>query len=462
MKVHQFRKINNKGFSHVETFLFVIVIALIVGIGGYVYTKHKSPAHAGSLCKGQTFQVGSTGTCVKDLQTLSVAFTGINIPINGAFNSTTKFNIIAFQKKAFPSNKTSWDGAVRLNTWSKLCSLVPLSKTQAVYDAQKAACGNTSFIVPTVKPTRTTYGFSNPTSIHADKNGNIWIGNRNFNNDWYAGTVVEFDSKGNFIYDYSIKEPTKITSDQNGNIWVSSMNTNITFEILDVNNSVYHGYINEYPSNQAFDIITDLNGNIWSLDLFGNITKFDSKKSFKSINYEIPGSSKTGFGQKITSDQNGNIWVTDSKYNSVIEMNSQGNLVKVYSDPSYGFNKPHSITSDQNGNIWVTNYNNNSVTEINSQGNLVKVYSDPSYGFNRPSDITSDQNGNIWVTNSNNNSVTEMNSQGNLVKVYSDPSYGFNNPHAITSDKNGNIWIVNSKTVTELNASTGSLVRIIK
>jgi len=49
MKVHQFRKINNKGFSHVETFLFVIVIALIVGIGGYVYTKHKSPAHAGGF-----------------------------------------------------------------------------------------------------------------------------------------------------------------------------------------------------------------------------------------------------------------------------------------------------------------------------------------------------------------------------------------------------------------------------
>ena len=49
MKVHQLRKINNKGFSHVETFLFVIVIALIVGVGGFVYTKQKSPAHAGGF-----------------------------------------------------------------------------------------------------------------------------------------------------------------------------------------------------------------------------------------------------------------------------------------------------------------------------------------------------------------------------------------------------------------------------
>jgi len=372
MKVHQFRKINNKGFSHVETFLFVIVIALIVGIGGYVYTKHKSPAHAGSLCKGQTFQVGSTGTCVKDLQTLSVAFTGINIPINGAFNSSTKLNIIAFQKKAFPSDKTRWDGAVRLNTWSKLCSLVPLSKTQAVYDAQKAACGNTSFIVPTVKPTRTTYGFNNPTSIYTDKNGNIWIGNRNFNNG-NAGTVVEFDSKGNFIYDYSVNAPTKITSDQNGNIWVANMGTNMTREILDVNNSVYHGYIDDRISNQAVDIIADVNGNIWSLGWAGILTKFDSKNSFKSINYEIP-NSKPGYVGSITSDQNGNIWVANSSNNSVTEMNSQGNLVKVYNDPSYGFNGFHGITSDQNGNIWITNSRGNSVTEINpSTGSLVRI-----------------------------------------------------------------------------------------
>ena len=43
-----FKKLNNKGFSHIETFLFVIVIVAITGVGFFVYSRNQ--AHAGSLC----------------------------------------------------------------------------------------------------------------------------------------------------------------------------------------------------------------------------------------------------------------------------------------------------------------------------------------------------------------------------------------------------------------------------
>lgn len=169
------RKLNQKGFSHFEAIVLIVVLVLIGAVGTFVYSRmHKS--HAGSNCKGQLLLVGSSGQCVKDAQTLSVAFTGIKMPIDGKYGPLTKTNILLFQTKAFPNAKTQWDGKVGPNTWGKLCSLIPLTKTQAVYNAQKDACGSTSFSVP-VTPTPTNYGFNNPLDITTDNHGHVWVAN---------------------------------------------------------------------------------------------------------------------------------------------------------------------------------------------------------------------------------------------------------------------------------------------
>jgi len=88
----------------------------------------------------------------------------------------------------------------------------------------------------------------------------------------------------------------------------------------------------------------------------------------------------------------------------------------------------------------------------------VVVYRVLAGGFNGPNAIASDGT-DIWVANAAGDSVTELNaSDGSLVRT----SYRFINPDAIASDGT-HIWVANNAGawVTELNARDGSLVRIL-
>jgi hypothetical protein len=65
----------------------------------------------------------------------------------------------------------------------------------------------------------------------------------------------------------------------------------------------------------------------------------------------------------------------------------------------------------------------------------------------------------------NSGSVTELNlSDGSLVRVLSDPSYAFHSPCVLASDGT-HLWVGNSgngaNSVTELNLSNGKLVRVV-
>ena len=74
------------------------------------------------------------------------------------------------------------------------------------------------------------------------------------------------------------------------------------------------------------------------------------------------------------------------------------------------------------------------------------------WGFNGPQAVASDGT-HLWVANAGGNSVTELNlSDGSLVRVVSGASYGFNGPAALASDGT-HLWVANffGNSVTELN-----------
>jgi hypothetical protein len=149
----------------------------------------------------------------------------------------------------------------------------------------------------------------------------------------------------------------------------------------------------------------------------------------------------------------------------------------LYSGGRYGFSNPDAIAVDGT-DIWVANLGG-SVTELNADnGSLVRTLSNSSYDFSSPEGIAVDGT-HVWVTNVGGGnggvgfpigpgSVTELNaSNGSLVRVVSGASYGFNGPWGIASDGT-HVWVANyggnwgiGHSVTELNASNGSLVRTI-
>src|SRR5215467_9623270 len=90
------------------------------------------------------------------------------------------------------------------------------------------------------------------------------------------------------------------------------------------------------------------------------------------------------------------------------------------------------------------------------------------WGLSLPISDSSDGT-HVWVANFGGNSVTELDAAtGALVRVIMGPQYGFNGAIAVSSDGT-HVWVANRAggtthqgSVTELDAATGALVRVIR
>ncbi len=149
--------------------------------------------------------------------------------------------------------------------------------------------------------------------------------------------------------------------------------------------------------------------------------------------------------------------------------------VKVF---GWGFSHPSAVASD-GSHVWVAN--TDSVTELNAaSGHLVRVISGLAYPYARhffnPVIAIAARGAHVWVLNGGacmticskgtNSSITELDAAtGNLVRVISGPKYRLNYSAAI-SVAGGELWVANGLgtkggSVTEVSASTGDLVRVI-
>jgi DNA-binding beta-propeller fold protein YncE len=82
--------------------------------------------------------------------------------------------------------------------------------------------------------------------------------------------------------------------------------------------------------------------------------------------------------------------------------------------------------------------------------------------FDQPQSVTSDGT-HVWVANLVGNSVTELSaSTGALIKVIRGSICGFSEVEGIATGGT-HVWVANlgGNSVTELSASTGALVRVI-
>jgi DNA-binding beta-propeller fold protein YncE len=134
--------------------------------------------------------------------------------------------------------------------------------------------------------------------------------------------------------------------------------------------------------------------------------------------------------------------------------------------PGWEFSYPDAV--DVAGNrVWVGNFSG-SVTEVNAAtGALIRVISGGRYDLYEPSAITTRGN-TVWIANSyfngdgtNTTSVTEINATtGALIRVITARRYQLDWPTGIatTGDR---VWVANGASVTEVNATTGALIRVI-
>ena len=163
------------------------------------------------------------------------------------------------------------------------------------------------------------------------------------------------------------------------------------------------------------------------------------------------------------------VWVTC--FHSITELNARsGSLVRVINAKADGLIAPDGVAVG-GSLVWIANIRQgeNSITELNaSNGSLVRVIKAKADRFNGLLGITANTS-HVWVTNgngyengTNTNSITELNaSNGSLVRVINLKADGLYGPTAVVAS-GSKLWVLNTNSVTELKTSDGSLVRVIK
>lgn len=112
-------KTNERGIAH-----FLLLAALVLGVGifgTYKMVVNTSQVSITSSCKNKILKVGSSGTCVKQLQS------ELKISADGSFGPKTKAAVQSYQT----GNGLVPDGIVGPNTWAKLSGQsLPKSNSQ--------------------------------------------------------------------------------------------------------------------------------------------------------------------------------------------------------------------------------------------------------------------------------------------------------------------------------------------
>lgn len=96
----------------------LILIAVVVGTVVVPAVSAPTAAEAaGRSCVEKVIAQGTTGSCVKNIQTIINANYLYGVPVDGVFGSSTKSAVVRVQR----AESLTADGIVGKNTWSRLC-----------------------------------------------------------------------------------------------------------------------------------------------------------------------------------------------------------------------------------------------------------------------------------------------------------------------------------------------------
>jgi len=513
------KKLNRKGFSHVEMAIVVLVVAALGFVG---YRVLKNTSHAGSNCIGTAYlNIGSRGKCVSDLQNI---LNGVNpnnkLVVSGLFDEKTQFVVINFQK--LNALKVTPSGTTDSTTWQKLCNTVPILKNRVVQDAQSDACGKSNFSVVAAKTVSSNYEINAPIWINKDLQNNILVGSENYDGCYSNISVINPTN-------YSLLKVIKIdnlvvynaTVDSYGNVWAiggglckggpSSTLLKINIASGKVINSISTDNLRNGNNNNytyLYNLTADKNGNLYTLAGFqnGNFYQIDlirlnadDASLLENYNSLLPQADKgiTPY-RDLTIDSKGHLWVS-SRYDSsktittvidpLTKKGSQNSAVlKTYNNISEVFNGLKAIIDLVHNRYYIGSFDY-SVTPPSENQAIYDLSSDKMTGTlkNVGDQGLLDNNNNLWFLNLGSNvlkggpnsqgevyvpsSITFVNGTNGTRKDFNDLSFGIYTPIDAVQDGN-NIWVLNSgpydtanqvfnPSMTIMNVNTQSLVKVL-
>jgi len=261
--------------------------------------------------------------------------------------------------------------------------------------------------------------FSSPTGITLDKDGNIYVA------DTDNHSIQKFDKTGKFLARWG-GEP----SSQEGQFY-------------------YPRGLAVGPDDMLY-VADSGNNRVQKFDLEGNAQKAWGKFGFAWRGAEM-GKFDVPWG--ITTDQDGNIYVSDTSNARIQKFQSDGqSVLKWGRDGSFdgAFFFPRGVAVDFVGNIYVADESNNRVQKFDARGSFLTKWGRDGSGpgqFKSPWGIACDALGNVYVVDSGNHRVQKFDGNGTFLCSFGNrgKSEGqLNFPYGVAVDKEGAVFVVDS------------------
>ncbi len=400
-------------------------------------------------------------------------------------------------------------------------------------------------------------GLCNPFGITFDPTGNLWISDYSNSRvlEYLSSNLITGDGAANVLGQSDmfsrvcnltptgLCDPIGLTFDPSANLWISDTNNNRVVEYLSSNlitgspatvaigqPSLYtgsqnqQGVINLKDLSFSTSVAFDSSGNLWVADI-GNSRVLEFKPPFSTneVASVVLGqqdmfssactTTPTGlcYPSGLAFDPTGNLWISDSGNNRVLEYLSS-NLItgdgaaNVLGQPNLvssgctttptGLCDPSNVTFDSSGNLWISDSQNNRVLEYLSS-NLItgdgaaNVLGQPDFTSSSsnqggapspttlyyPVGLAFDSSGNLWVVDGNNQRVLEYLSS-NLItgdgaaNVLGQPDFTSSSqnqggapspttlfyPAGLAFDSSGNLWISDSANSRILEYLSSNLI----
>jgi sugar lactone lactonase YvrE len=293
------------------------------------------------------------------------------------------------------------------------------------YAASDGDDGAAAALVPFGTTGTTTEKTQRPLGIASDRNGHVWVADREGNR------VLEFNEEGKFLMQFGTKgsangqllNPSGIAVTPSGNLWVADSGNDRVQEF-----NAKGEYMQQFGTSGAaggtqfvepYGVAIGPEGILWVSDFAGDrVGEFRENPASGRFVRDAYGSAASGSGADeldgpagLATDAKGNLWVVDCEHRRVQEFDPNGKFIQQFGTAGTGNGQlmgPTAIAVAPSGNLLVSDSGNNRVEEFQPSGVYLRQFGSVGAGnaqFSEPRGVVFGASNAAFIADASNHRI---------------------------------------------------------